>query len=111
MKLEAGLARYTTAGAISSGSAARCCGASPIQRSANSGRSTGDMSVRTYPGATALTRTPKGAHSAASDLVSWCTAALEALYAGCHCGRLTISPDIDPMLTTAPDLRSTMDRP
>ncbi len=45
---------------------------------------------------------PSGAHSAASDLVSWCTAALEALYAGCHWGRLTICAEIEPMLTMLP---------
>ena len=42
-------------------------------------RSTGAISVLTYPGATALTLTPCGAHSAARRLVSWCTAAFEAL--------------------------------
>src|SRR5919202_3697652 len=99
MKEDAGPARNTTAGAISSGAAARCCGASPSQRAANSGRSTGDMSVRTYPGATALTRTPNGAHSAARDFVRWCTPALAALYAGCHWGLLTICPDMEPTLT------------
>src|SRR3954447_21901733 len=79
MNDRAGLARNTTAGAISSGSAARCCGASSTQWRLNCGWSIGVMSVRTYPGATALTRTPYGAHSAASDFVRWCTAALEAL--------------------------------
>src|SRR3954447_18930734 len=111
MKPDAGLARKSTAGAISSGSAARCWGVSPIQRDANSGRSIGVMSVRTYPGATALTRTPSGAHSAASDLVRWCTPALDALYAGCHCGRLTISPDIEPTLTITPAPRATIPAP
>ena len=37
------------------------------------------MGVRMYVGAIALTLTPRAAHSAASDLVSWCTAAFEAL--------------------------------
>ena len=32
-----------------------------------------------YVGATALTRTPREAHSAAKDLVRWCTPAFEAL--------------------------------
>ena len=45
---------------------------------------------------------PYSAHSAANDRVRWCTAALEALYAGCHCGRLTIAADMEPMLTMAP---------
>ena len=69
------------------------------------------MSVRTYPGATAFTRTPSGAHSAARDRVRWCTPAFEALYAGCHCGRLTIAADIDPTLTITPPPASTMCRP
>jgi len=37
------------------------------------------LAVAMAPGATALTRTPRSAHSAASDDVIWCTAAFEAL--------------------------------
>src|SRR6267143_4094440 len=40
-----------------------------------------------YVGATALTRTPRSAHSAARDRVRWCTPAFEALYWHCSCGR------------------------
>jgi hypothetical protein len=58
-----------------------------------------------------LTRTRHGAHSAASDLVSGWTAALEALYAGCICGRLAIIAEIDPMLTMTPPPVATMRRP
>ena len=47
MKDDAGLARNTTAGAISWGSAARCWGASSTQRLLNSGWSSGVISVRT----------------------------------------------------------------
>jgi hypothetical protein len=46
-KDDAALARNTTLGAISSGSAYRCCGVSSIQCRRNSGRSTGAMSVFT----------------------------------------------------------------
>src|SRR3954466_91131 len=69
------------------------------------------MSVLTYHGGTALTRIPYGAHSTASDLVRWWTAAFDALYAGCHCGRLTMIPDMLPMLTIDPDRRSRMTAP
>lgn len=58
-----------------------------------------------------MTRIPNGAHSAARDFVRWCTAALEALYAGCIWGRLTMMPDIEPMLTTEPLPRSRMCAP
>src|ERR1700734_318920 len=54
---------------------------------------------------------PAPAHSAASDFVSWCTAALEALYAGCHCGRLTIIPEIEPTLTIDPPPEAAISRP
>ncbi len=102
MKLDAALARKTTGGPISSGSAQRCIAAGATQSSWYSGRSTGDASVRTYPGATAFTRMPCGAHSAARPLVSWCTAALDARYAGCQRGRLTIDADMEPTLTIVP---------
>ena len=41
----------------------------------------------------------------------WWTAAFEALYAGCHCGRLTMAADIEPMLTMEPLPCSTILRP
>src|SRR5450756_145411 len=49
--------------------------------------------------------------SAARLRVSWWTAALEALYAGCHCGRLTMKADIEPMLMMLPDRLPTMCSP
>ena len=52
-------------------------------------------------GSEALTRTLWGA-SRCEDLVNWWTAALDALYAGCRCGRLTIIAEIEPMLMAVP---------
>ena len=63
-----------------------------------SGLSVGDESVRSvpiYPGLMLLTLTPLLAHSTARDLVSWITPALDALYAHCGCGTLTMCADID----------------
>src|SRR5665648_42409 len=111
MKLDAPLARKTTAGPSSWGSPARRWGVSSIQYRWNCGSSIGDMSVLMYPGAMAFTRTFAGAHSAARLRVRWCTAALDALYAGCHCGRLTIDADIEPTFTIEPPPCSIMCRP
>ena len=59
---------------------------------------------RRSPGDRAFTRTPREAHSNASDLVIATTPALEALYAACCCGTLTMcAPDIDAMVTIRPD--------
>jgi hypothetical protein len=38
-------------------------------------------------------------------------AAFDALYAGCHCGRLTMSADIEPMLMMTPERWPTNWRP
>src|SRR3954453_1105468 len=102
MKDEASLARKTTAGPNSDTSAYRRIGASSIHQRCRAGSSTGDMSVLTYPGASALTLTPNGAHSTARLRVRWCTAALEALYAVWFWGRLTMKPDMEPMFTIEP---------
>ncbi|KAH3688060.1 hypothetical protein WICPIJ_000953 [Wickerhamomyces pijperi] len=45
-----------------------------------------------------------GAHSQASDLVKWITPALEALYANCGCGWLTMTPDMEPIKMIEPGL-------
>src|ERR1700757_4424915 len=79
MKLARSLAKKAIASAISSAGAVRrggaCAaylsGASPITRV---------PSVRVGPGATALTRTPRGPYSAAQDFVIDTTAALLAPY-------------------------------
>src|SRR3954468_21202856 len=76
-----------------------------------SGWSTGDISVRKYPGAIAFTRIPCGAHSAASALVNWCTAALDERYDACQRGWLTISADIEPTFTIVPPPRCAIRRP
>ena len=55
-----------------------------------------------YPGAIVLTRILCLAHSLAKLLVNMITAALDVLYAACGCGVLTITPDIDDVLTITP---------
>ncbi len=45
-------------------------------------------SVPMYPGLMQFTRTPRFAHSIASDFVSWITPAFDALYAHCGCVHL-----------------------
>src|SRR2546425_1318 len=47
---------------------------------------------------------PAGAHSTASDLPRWTTAALEALYDAAHWGTLTMDPDIEAMKTALPEV-------
>ena len=68
--------------------------------------------MSTYPGDSAFTRTPREAHSKASDLVIATSPALEALYATCCCGTLTMcAPDIEAMVTIRPDCCSSITRP
>ena len=69
------------------------------------GTSVGEFSVSSvpiYPGLILLTRTPRFAHSTARDLVSWTTAALEALYAHCGCGTFTMCADMEAVLMMEP---------
>src|SRR4029453_2637208 len=96
MKLDASLARKIATGPSSGGNPYRFMAAGSTHHSFNSGWWTGDISVRKYPGAIAFTRIPCGAHSAASALVNWWTAALDERYDACHRGWLTISADIEP---------------
>ena len=49
-----------------------------------------------------FTRTPRLAHSTASDLVSWITPALDALYAHWGWGTLTMWADMDAVLMMEP---------
>ena len=58
-----------------------------------------------------MTRTPAGAHSAARDFVEPVHGCLRGVVRRGVCGRLTMIPDIDPMLTMLPLRRSTMRRP
>ena len=63
-----------------------------------SGTNVGEFSVSSvpiYPGLMLFTRTPRFAHSIASDFVSWITPAFDALYAHCGCGTLTICADME----------------
>src|SRR5262245_5177101 len=81
IRLAASDARNRTTDAISSTSPIRAIGVPPIQASYICGLflTNALRGVAIYVGATALTRTPRAPHSAASDLVKWCTAAFEAL--------------------------------
>src|SRR5881628_1201681 len=104
---EASEARKLTRPARSSGLAMRPCGMRATQSWCSAGswsRIACVRSVRTYPGETELTRMPARAHSTASDLPRWTTAAFEALYDAAHCGTLTIDPDIDAMKTALPGM-------
>ena len=59
--------------------------------------SVGEFSVNSvpmYPGLIQFTRTPRFAHSIASDFVSWITPTFDALYAHCGCGTFTICADM-----------------
>src|ERR1700722_5343608 len=80
-KLLASEARKSTAGAISCGSPTRRSGVNSIQRSYHSWIAIPPcvIGVFTYPGEIQFTRTPRSAHSPASDLVNMMTAALEVL--------------------------------
>ena len=78
MYVAPGPARKRTTGAMSSGFPNRARAICDISASrAASGRSE-VMSVSIYPGATALTRTPREASSFATDFVSPISPALEA---------------------------------
>ena len=65
--------------------------------------------VSTYPGATALARTPSGPSSAAATRVSWITPALATPYMD-RVGT-PVSPPDDETLTIAPRLAADMTRP
>ncbi len=80
-KLEASEARNTAAPATSSGSATRPRALAAVKRRRSSGSSTStrEKSVRTSPGAMALTRIPRGPSSRASTRVVAMRAALLAL--------------------------------
>jgi hypothetical protein len=79
-KDEASLARKSAAPTISSGSAIRFCSVAPAAASRKPGTFSAPriMSVMNGPGASAFTRTPSEAHSAAIVFVSWSSAALLA---------------------------------
>src|SRR5439155_15696405 len=64
------------------------------------------MSVRTYAGAIALTRTPRSAHSTARTRVSATSPAFDAQYAA-NLGSATVAPT-EATLTIEPRLRSSM---
>ena len=85
-------ARYTQIASSSSGFPILPIGAISFHFSI-SGISVGEFSVNSvpmYPGLMQFTRTPRFAHSIASDFVSWITPAFDALYAHCGCGTFTI---------------------
>ena len=89
-------ARYTQIASSSSGFPILPIGAISFHFSI-SGISVGEFSVNSvpmYPGLMQFTRTPRFAHSIASDFVSWITPAFDALYAHCGCGTFTICADM-----------------
>src|SRR5437764_6857296 len=103
---DASLARNTAGPAISSGRPHRPIGTPCIiiAETASSSHRSRLSSVAVQPGHSALTRTPAGPHSIASDRVMETTAALLAPY-GLTNGA-PASPATDATLTTEPDFRS-----
>src|ERR1700730_13796075 len=80
MKLPASETSSSAGQIISDGSAMRCMNAEAFMASMNSGGLPRTMSVSTDPGASALTRIPCAANSAAMDRVNETMAALAAEY-------------------------------
>src|ERR1700712_4072805 len=103
MRAASSEARNATAAATSAGSTTDPAGVVAVIAS-RTGRKAALPGVSVTPGATLLTRTPRGPNSAAQDRVSCSSAAFVAVYIAPN-GEPTWAIQ-EPMLTTEPEPRS-----